>query len=80
MEKRQIVVQISMDRIVIQAALRVVARAATHNSPMAEDLKLIQAQATVGMSPDEVACEIVNQETANHRKRLAQKNARAASA
>ena len=73
-------VQIFMDRTILQAALRVVARAATHTRPMAEDLKLIQAQATGGMSPDEVACEIVNQETATHRKRLAQKNVRTASA
>jgi hypothetical protein len=80
MELLGIVVQVSMDRAILQAALRIVASAATHHRPMAEDLKLIQVQAIGGVSPDEVACEIVNQETASYRKRLAHKKVRTASA
>jgi hypothetical protein len=62
-----------MDRTVLQAALRVVSCVATHVSPAAEDVRLLRAHAIDGMSPNETACEIVKQQTANDRMKLARK-------
>ena len=69
-----------MDRTVLDAALRVVSCLATHVSPTAEDVKLLQIHATDGMSPDQTACAIVNRETANDRMKATRKKVRAAGA
>ena len=64
----------------LQAALRVVSCVATHVSPAAEDVRLLQPHTTVGMSPDQTACAIVNRETANDRMKPARKRVRVAGA
>jgi hypothetical protein len=60
---------------VLQAALRVVSRAATHTRPNEEDEKLVKAHhsSATEMAAAKIACEIVNEETANRRRRLAEK-------
>jgi hypothetical protein len=60
---------------VLQAALRVVSRAATHTRPNEEDEKLVKEHHSLAteMAADKIACAIVNEETANRRRRLAEK-------